>query len=64
MRRGQKKPAYDHVRQYQRVPVDTEVQYVGMNAIEDVKKLMQELQPRRTDRENQALLRICGRFYN
>lgn len=62
--RGPNFPQYGHQREVPRVPVDTEVLYVEMSAIEDVKKLMQELQPRRVDSDSQALLRICGRYYN
>lgn len=47
--RGQNLPRYGHQREVQRVPLDTEVMYVEMSAIEDVKKLMRELQPRRVD---------------
>ena len=56
-------PQYGHKREVQRVPVDTEVMYVEMSAIEDVKRLMTELQPRRIDSDSKALLRICGRLY-
>jgi hypothetical protein len=62
--RGPNFPQYGRQREVQRVPVDTEVLYVEMKAIEDVKTLMRELQPRRVDSDSQALLRICGRYYN
>lgn len=64
MQRGWTKPAYDFVREVQRVPADDEVIYVELKVIEDVKALMREWQPRRVDTDSKALLKICGRYYN
>ena len=64
MRDGLNEPRYGHQREVPRVPVDTEVLYVEMKAIEDVKRIMAELQPRRVDGDSKALLRVCGRYYS